>query len=71
MPYKRFGCDGKSGGGGGGCKGEGMVTLGMKGAIYRLNLMTFVTATSLQSVFFGYAKNSSGIWEARELLRKN
>ena len=29
------------------------------------------TATSLQSVFFGYAKNSSGIWEARELLRKN
>ena len=48
-----------------------MGTLGMKGAIYRLNLMTFVTATSLQSVFFGYAKNSSGISEARELLRKN
>ena len=38
---------------------------------HRLNLTTFATATLLQSVFFGYAKNSSGISEERELLRKN
>ena len=38
---------------------------------HRLNLKTFATATLLHSVFVGYAKNSSGISEARELLRKS
>ena len=38
---------------------------------HRLNLMTFATATLLHSVFVEYANNSSGISEARELVRTN
>ena len=67
MPDKRFGCGGEG-------KGVAIGTLGMKGAIDLIYLIYFATAIllySVISVFVGYAKNSSGISEARELLRTN
>ena len=63
MPDKRFGCGGKD-------KGGGNRHIWNEGS-HRLNLKTFATTTLLHSVFVGYAKNSSGITEARELRRTN
>ena len=38
---------------------------------HRLNLMTFASASLLQSVFFGYAKNSSAnLWSKGTAMEK-
>ena len=57
-------------GGGGGEQGGGNGHTWNEGS-HRLNFMTFATATLLHSVFVEYANNSSGISEARELVRTN
>ena len=56
--------------GGGGEQGGGNGHTWNEGS-HRLNFMTFATATLLHSVFVEYANNSSGISEARELVRTN
>ena len=58
------------GSGGGGEQGGGNGHTWNEGS-HRLNFMTFATATLLHSVFVEYANNSSGISEARELVRTN